>query len=557
MCLSTALPASPSKGAEAPATFSGNIVDVVAGTIFPGTVEVADGRIARITRNSEVYQNYLVPGLIDAHVHIESSMLSPAEFARLAVVHGTVGTVSDPHEIANVLGVPGVMAMIENGNTVPFRFAFGAPPCVPATDFESAGAKLDSKAVEALLERPEIRFLSEMMNFPGVIHGAEDVMSKIRSAARRGKPVDGHAPGLSGAPLETYVAAGIQTDHECFTLAEAEEKIGLGMRIIIRDGSAARNFEALHPLLARQGERCMFGTDDCHPNDLAEGHIDRLVRRSIALGYDTMTVLRCATLNPVRHYRLPVGLLQPGDPADFIAIDDLKRFTVRATFIGGQKVAEAGKSLLRGVAMPTMNRFEARAKRPEDFALNAGTGLAKVILVEDGQLVTQTLRTRPRIEAGQVIADIEADILKIAVVNRYTDSQPAVALVKNFGLKRGALASSVAHDSHNIVAVGTSDAEIARAVNAVISQKGGLAVTADGHVEVLPLPIAGLMTNEDGFAVAKRYSELDRRAKALGTKLRAPYMTLSFMALLVIPELKLSDRGLFDGKAFAPTTVFD
>lgn len=560
MCLATLTPAGGLPASVESLTLSGRIVDVVRGEVFPGRLEIAGGRIARVVRTEagdDAGTRLLVPGLVDAHVHIESSMLSPAEFARMAVVHGTVGTVSDPHEIANVLGIPGVLAMIENGRTVPFHFHFGAPPCVPATGFEQAGAALDVTAVDALLRHPEIGYLSEMMNFPGVIAGAPDVLEKIRLARTRGKVVDGHAPGLRGQALRTYVSAGIQTDHECFTLEEAEEKIALGMKIIIRDGSAARNFAALHPLLARHAAMCLFGTDDCHPNDLERGHIDRFLQRAIALGHDPLTVLRCATLNPVRHYGLKCGLLQPGDSADVVVLDGWQGCRVLATYIGGRKVAEDGKSLLRGTPMPEMNQFRALPKSPSDFALQAGSGAARVIEVEDGQLVTRAGRAVPRIAGGLVLCDTETDVLKLAVVNRYADRSPAVALIRGFGLKRGALAASVAHDSHNIVAVGASDEDLALAVNAVIGRKGGLAVVADGSVEMLPLPIAGLMTNEDGYRVAARYSELDRRAKELGTGLRAPFMTLSFMALLVIPELKLSDRGLFDGKTFVPTTLFE
>jgi adenine deaminase len=528
---------------------SANIVDVVAGEIYPGTLHHADGVIERIVRDDARYDTYVMPGFIDAHVHIESSMLVPSEFARMAVVHGTVGTVSDPHEIGNVLGVEGVDYMIDNGRTVPFKFAFGAPSCVPATAFETAGDEIGVEQVRALLARPEIRYLSEMMNYPGVIHGDPMVHAKIRAAHDAGKPVDGHAPAVRGEALRAYVAAGISTDHESFQLDEAEEKIALGMKILIREGSAAKNYDALLPLVARYPDRCMFCSDDKHPDDLLVGHIDALVRRTIASGVDPMIAIRCATLNPVRHYALDVGLLQPGDPADFIEVDSLDRFGVLRTVIDGRPVFANGASLIDRVDVPIVNRFATTPRRVEELRIDAGAGMIRAIDAIDGQLVTGSFEASPKIEGGALVSDAERDILKLVVVNRYHDAQPAIAFIRGFGLQRGALASSVAHDSHNIIAVGVDDESICRAVNAIIENTGGLAVVAD-DVEALPLPVAGLMSADDGRTVAERYSTLDRRAKELGSPLRAPFMTLSFMALLVIPSLKLSDKGLFDGERF-------
>jgi adenine deaminase len=539
---------------------SGNIVDVVAGEIFPGTLTVRDGVIVDISRDAATYSTYLLPGLVDAHVHIESSMLVPSEFARMAVVHGTVATVSDPHEIGNVLGVAGVEFMIEEGATAPFKFMFGAPSCVPATSFETAGAEIDVDAVRALLARPQIGYLSEMMNYPGVIGGDPMVLAKIRAAHDAGKPVDGHAPAVSGDALRAYVAAGITTDHESFTLDEANEKIALGMKILIREGSAAKNFDALVPLVASHPERCMFCSDDKHPDDLLEGHIDALVRRAVARGIDPLAAVRCATLNPVRHYRLAVGLLQPGDPADLIEVTDLARFEVLRTFVDGRLVAERGVSLIARdsarLAAPVggseleVNRFDATPRRPADFRVESDGGTLRIIDAIDEQLVTRSLERQAIIEQGAVACDLENDIVKIAVVNRYQNAAAAVTFIRGFGLRRGAIASSVAHDSHNIIAVGASDDELCRAVNAVIDNRGGLSVVDGAAVETLALPVAGLMSADDGRTVAERYSRLDRRAKELGSSLRAPYMTLSFMALLVIPSLKLSDQGLFDGERF-------
>jgi adenine deaminase len=531
-----------------PFELSANIVDVVAGRVFPGTVTIADGRIAD-ARESAGGNGFIMPGFVDAHVHVESSMMVPSEFARFATVHGTVATVSDPHEIANVLGVEGVQLMVENGRRVPFKFHFGAPACVPATAFETAGAVLDATAVAGLFDQFGLRYLSEMMNFPAVLSGDGDVHAKLKATKDRGLPIDGHAPGLRGDDARRYAAAGPSTDHECVTLEEALEKIGFGMMILIREGSAARNFAALHPLLRLAPERCMFCTDDLHPDNLQHGHINRIAARAIAEGHDLFDVLRAATLNPVRHYGLPVGLLQVGDPADFVVVDDLRDFRVRQTYIDGRLVAENGVTRIDHVNVPALNRWGATAKRIEDFQVPTHGGLIRVIEALDGQLVTNELHLPVRTDGGQLVADPAADILKLTVVNRYADTPPAVAFIRGFGLKRGAIASSVAHDSHNVVAVGANDADLCAAVNALVETRGGLSIADGGTIDVLPLEVAGLMSR-DGDAVAAGYARLSDLAHGLGTPLRAPFMTLAFMALLVIPALKLSDKGLFDGRAF-------
>ncbi|HZZ44915.1 MAG TPA: adenine deaminase [Tepidisphaeraceae bacterium] len=531
---------------------SGNIVDVLRQRVFGGTVFVAGGKIERIEEDGKRYETYLMPGFVDGHVHVESSMLVPSEFARLAVVHGTVATVSDPHEIGNVLGVAGVEYMIEVGKTVPFKFCFGAPACVPATGFETAGAVIGPGEVEELLSRPEVGYLSEVMNFPGVINGDVDMLAKIAAAKRVGKRVDGHAPGLRGEMCRKYLAAGIETDHECFTQEEAEEKLALGCKILIREGSAARNFEALYRLIDRFPDRCMFATDDMHPDTLVRGHIDRLAARAIGLGMDVMNVLRVGCVNAVEHYGLKVGLLRVGDAADFIEVGDLKELRVRRTWIDGGLVAERRRSLLIPGKARVVNRFEAGVKEEGDFATPSGGTHVRVIEAMDGELITRSLRVA-REEIG-----IEGDVLKIAVVNRYErEAKPAVGFIRGFGLKRGAMASSVAHDSHNIVAVGVTDEELSEAVNAVIRERGGLAAVDGRRVEVLGLPVAGIMSNEDGYVVAQRYGELEEMVKGMGTGLRAPFMTLSFMALLVIPSLKMSDRGLFDGDLFRLVDLAD
>jgi adenine deaminase len=537
-------------------TIQGQLADVHQKKVYPATLHIEDGRIAAITPlEGEGNQlPYILPGFIDAHVHIESSMLVPAEFARLAVVHGTVATVSDPHEIANVCGLSGVEFMIENGKTVPFKFNFGAPSCVPATTFETAGAALDARDVEALLQKKEIRYLTEMMNFPGVLQGDEEVFKKIAAAQRLGKPVDGHAPGLRGEQARQYIAAGISTDHECFTKEEALDKLHYGMKIIIREGSAAKNFEALIELLRDYPDRIMFCSDDKHPDSLVEGHINQLSARAVAKGIDLFSVLQAACVNPVQHYGLDVGLLSEGDAADFIVVEDLSSFKVLQTYINGQLVADKGVSLIASSPADNqapINNFNCSAKQASDFAVPYTEGTAyTAIEALDGQLITNKLPFQPRVVDSRIVSDPDNDILKIAVVNRYTDAPVATAFIKNIGLKSGAIASSVAHDSHNIVVVGVDDESMCRAVNIIIGNKGGVSCVSKSEERILPLPVAGLMNSSDGYWVAEQYTAIDRAAKSLGSTLSAPFMTLSFMALLVIPHLKLSDKGLFDGDSF-------
>jgi adenine deaminase len=538
-------------------TISGNVVDVLHRRIYAADLTIINGRIESIIPNSKLQiSNYILPGFIDAHVHIESSMLVPSQFARLAVVHGTVATVSDPHEIANVCGMPGIEFMIEDGARTPFKFYFGAPSCVPATTFETAGAKIDVKDVEELMSRNEIRYLSEMMNFPGVLNGDQGVIQKIAAAKKWNKPVDGHAPGLRGEDAKKYFETGISTDHECFTSEEALDKLKVGAKILIREGSAAKNFEALIDLLHDHPENIMFCSDDKHPDSLVTGHINQLCARAVEKGIDVFKVLQAACINPVQHYKLDVGLLQEGDAADFIIVKDLQNFEVTHTYINGILVAEEGRTRINDhqLTAEEVNNFNCGQRNVEDFAVSAAAFTPELVIpvIEalDGQLITNKLSLLPKLEGGLIVSDTERDILKIAVVNRYFDAPVAISFIKNFGLKRGAIASSVAHDSHNIVAVGVDDKSITQAVNLVISSQGGVSCI-DGEKEmILPLPVAGLMSAGDGYKVAEEYTAIDAAAKALGTTLAAPFMTLSFMALLVIPHLKLSDKGLFDGDKF-------
>lgn len=547
-------------------TISGLLTDVFNREIYPATICVEHGKILSVEKigQSQLSSlNFIVPGFIDSHVHIESSMLVPAEFARIAVAHGTVATVSDPHEIANVCGVDGVHYMIKNGKTVPFKFYFGAPSCVPATTFETAGAIIDSEEIQLLLQNTDVKYLSEMMNFPGVLAGDEEVKKKIAAAQKLNKPVDGHAPGLRGEHVRQYIQAGISTDHECFTAEEALEKLNHGMKIIIREGSAAKNFEALIMLLNDFPDMIMFCSDDKHPDSLVKGHINELCARAIGKGIDLFKVLKAACVNPVVHYNLDVGLLRVGDPADFIIVEDFTNFKVHQTYINGQLVAEDGQSKIPPARyqtneFPLINNFNCASKSIEDFSIPAPlsqpihSGSLLAIELIDGQLITNKKLVTPKIVNGRIISDPERDILKIVVVNRYTGagSPIAKAFINNFGLKEGALASSVAHDSHNIVAVGVDDESLCKAVNLIVSASGGISCVSNTAEMLLPLPVAGLMSDKDGYAVAEAYTSIDAMAKSLGSTLSAPFMSLSFMALLVIPHLKLSDLGLFDGDRF-------
>lgn len=536
--------------------FSGNIVDVKANRIFKGSIEVQNGKITNIQEKDVPENQCIMPGFIDAHIHIESSMLIPSEFARLAVVHGTVATISDPHEIANVVGIDGVRYMIKNGKKVPFKFYFGAPSCVPATAFETAGAAINLGEVKELMAMKEIHYLSEMMNFPGVLFNDEIVMQKIQAAKDVDKVIDGHAPGLRGDDAKKYIDAGISTDHECFTKEEALDKIKYGMKIIIREGSAAKNFNALISLLDNYPEKIMFCSDDKHPNELEIGHINLLAKRAVAEGIDVMKVIRACTFNVVDHYGLDVGLLQKGDNADFIITKDLENFEVTSTYINGSLVAHNGRSMIDSVKEASINQFNCNTITENDIRVNAESKQIHVIEAMDGQLITDNLILDAKNVNGNLISDTDNDILKLVVLNRYIPSPPTMAFVRNFGMKKGAIASSVAHDSHNIIAVGVNDSEIVKSINVLVASKGGISWVNGKEERVLKLPVAGLMTTEDGYKTAKEYNHLDQLAKALGSKLSAPYMTLSFLALLVIPKLKLSDKGLFDGEKFQFTPLY-
>ena len=533
----------------------GQYIDIVGKRIFPAVLQVKDGLIDSIQEIEQAPQHFILPGFIDSHVHIESSMLIPSAFAKLAVIHGTIGTISDPHEIANVCGVDGVHYMIDNGKKVPFHFFFGAPSCVPATIFETAGAAINSEEVAKLLANEDIYYLSEMMNFPGVLFKDEEVMKKIKAAHAVGKPVDGHAPGLMGQDAKTYIEAGISTDHECFTIEEAVDKLSYGMKILIREGSAAKNFEALYELIDDHPNSVMLCSDDKHPDSLVIGHINQLCARAVAKGLNVFNILKAACINPVIHYKLPTGLARVNDPANFIVIEDLIHFKVKQTYINGSLVAENGQSFIAAIDEKIINQFDTNYIDEEAIAVAIDVYPSKenkiaVIEAIDGQLITNCLWEEATIQDGKIVSDTQKDILKMVVYNRYHQAAPKMAFIKNFGFKQGAIASTVAHDSHNIIAIGVDDYSITKAINAVIEQKGGISCVNPSAIEVLGLPVAGLMSKEDPYKVATAYSTIDAMAKSLGSPLGSPFMTLSFMALLVIPHLKLSDKGLFDGDSF-------
>jgi adenine deaminase len=533
----------------------GQIVDIKNRRIYKGEIVFDQGKIVFINEKEHDVNHYILPGFVDAHIHIESSMLVPSEFMRLAVTHGTVATVSDPHEIANVLGVEGVNFMIENGKKTPFKFHFGAPSCVPATTFESAGAVINSQDIKELLANDDVKYLAEMMNYPGVIYDDDEVIKKIAWAKHYNKPVDGHAPGLRGDELTKYINAGISTDHECFTYDEGLEKLQKGMKVLIREGSAAKNFEALIDLLPEHYENMMFCSDDKHPDDLILHHINKLCTRAVAKGIDVFKILRVACINPVEHYNLDVGQLNVGDAADFIVVDDLIEFKTLKTYINGQQLFNSGITFLEPIEFEILNNFNTSEKEIADFRIESSAQKIRVIEALEGQLITNELIEDASSIDGNLVSNLDKDILKMTVVNRYQNQHPSIAFIKNFGLKEGAIASSVGHDSHNIVAVGVSDEAICKAVNLIIKNKGGICAVSNSKEKIVPLPIAGIMSDKDGKTVGLQYAELDNMAKQLGSALHAPYMTLSFMALLVIPSLKLSDKGLFNGQKFTFTSL--
>ncbi len=539
-------------------SISGVLVDPISRATFGGEIFVENKKIVAIERRHDVNAPYILPGLIDSHVHIESSMLIPSRFAEMAVKHGTTAIVTDPHEVANVAGEEGVRFMVNNAKTVPFKFYFGVPSCVPASPFEKSGAILDSDIVERLIREDDFSFLAEMMNFPGVVNNDEEVMRKIRSAIAASKPVDGHAPGVSGEQLRAYAKAGISTDHECSNINEALEKLKAGIKIQIREGSAARNFDGLIDLIKNHKEAIMFCTDDCHPDYLQSGHINKLLARAVNLGYNIYDILHAICINPRNHYALKTGALQVNDPADFIVVDDLKSFDVSRTFIDGEEVYRKGEiSIQVPETKPPSFHFRSSFKKGNLEVLSNGENI-NIIGVIKGELLTEWIKEKSPVPQGGIVkASTDTDLLKIVLLDRYDSTMPVVAFIRGFKLKSGALASSIAHDSHHIIAVGVDDDSIDSALSWIVNNRGGLCYAADGKVSGIRLPYYGLMTDENGISISRKYKELNNIIKESGCGLDTPFMTLSFMGLTVIPQLKIYHKGLFDGVRFMHTTLFE
>ncbi|MGV8828446.1 MAG: adenine deaminase [Breznakibacter sp.] len=533
----------------------GNIVDIHNRDIYFGRLEIMDSTIISIQRLDAIVPQapYIAPGLVDSHVHIESSMLVPSVFSELVIPCGTVGVVCDPHEIANVMGVEGVEFMMNDARQSPLNFYFGVPSCVPATSFENNGGIIDAKAVESLFQKGAY-FLAEMMNFPGVLNHDQDVWRKIEIAKHYNRPIDGHAPGLIGEALVQYIGAGITTDHECSTIEEAVQRINMGMFVQIREGSAARNFNQLHSLLNSHPSKVMLCTDDSHPDDIVEkGHIDKIVRMALGCGISIYDIYQAALINPVLHYHLEVGMLRVGDRADFIIVDNLADFNIQSTYINGAALFEYGKINFSANPSSCINKFTEPYVGIDQLQVftQLANPIVKVIDLKDGELLTGEFLWEPTPFEGIINSSVEMDVAKIVVVNRYQKSKPAVGFVRGFGLKGGAFGATIAHDSHNVVVVGVDDTDIFRVIGQLFEHKGGIAAYCDGLVEVLPLPVAGLMSNEKGSVVASKYAGLNRFvSKCCQTQLQAPFMTLSFLSLLVIPSLKIGDQGLFDVNRF-------
>lgn len=541
----------------------GHIVDVVNRRIFDGEIDFKEGKIIAI-REAQVPSNarYILPGFYDSHIHIESTLLTPEHYARKAVEQGTIGVIADPHEIANVLGRKGVEYMMQSGNKVHFHFHWGAPSCVPATPFETSGAALNSQDLAEILELKNVYGLGEMMNIPGVLNRDPETMARIEAAISRGKPVDGHAPQLMGDALKLYCEAGIKTDHECTTLAQARARIKQGMYVQVREGSAACDLDTLAPIISEAPDHVMLCSDDKYPDEISNGYINEMCRRAVHRGIDVFDVLTAACVTPVRYYKLPHGLLQLGDPADFIMVDNLREFNLSETWIDGVQVVADGiftESLIidkSPIDTNYPNHFLAKKISIDDLHIPPEEGQLKVISTTEGSLQTKQILAEAKVENGNVVSDTEHDILKAVCLSRHSEAKPAIGFIHGFGLKLGAIASTIGHDSHNIIAIGATDEAIVKVVNALIDMKGGLIVYDENELNELMLPIAGLMSYRNGDKVSKRHIQLKSVASRIGCKYKAPFMTLAFMALPVIPELKLTDKGLFDTTNFEPTSLW-
>ncbi len=528
----------------------GKIVDLHSQEIFEGSIELSDGVITSINRHATTATKYIMPGFIDAHVHIESSMLTPANFGRMVVKYGTVGIVTDPHEISNVLSIEGLKFMGKSIESSPIKCFPTIPSSIPATPFDVAGGVITATHVERLAATGRFVALSEVMNVPGVLFEDEEVMAKLATAKAYNLVIDGHAPSLVGDDLTKYINSGISTDHECVTLEEAQEKISKGMKILIREGSAAKNYETFKELIATNPDDIMFCTDDSHSDDIvALGHIDKIVKRAVKDGFPLFDILKIACLNPINHYKLDLGTLRVGDRADFITVDDLENFAVESLFIGGEQRYNRAQTIKPMDKEPIINNFNHEPIKIEELKKGVHNKIDIIGLIEN-EIVTELDSYTPHAPTENLESDTKEDIAKIVYINRYTNGEPQVAFCRGFGFKRGAIASSVAHDSHNIVAVGCSDQELTKAINLLIEHKGGLALCDGEECDILPLPIAGIMSERPGEEVAADYNRIQQAVHKMGSPLEAPFMTLSFLSLVVIPEVKIGEKGLFSYSKF-------
>ncbi|MCF8357528.1 MAG: adenine deaminase [Prolixibacteraceae bacterium] len=535
----------------------GNIVDVVKREIFKGRI-FFENNISKIERIEYVNDtNFILPGFIDAHLHIESTMLTPVEYSKIALKHGVIAAITDPHEIANVCGIDGINYMIDNAKKTPMKIYFGAPSCVPATPFENNGAIISAKEIEALFKSKKCFQLSEMMNFPGVINDDKDVWEKIKVAKKYNRKIDGHAPLLSGEGLKKYIEAGISTDHETTKLDEALEKIKDGMKIILRNSSASRDFLHLISLIETHPNKTMMCTDDCHPDDLEKGYINEMVKTAIEKGYNVFDVISIASKNAKDHYGTETGLLQLYDPADFIVIDNFKNFNIKKVFVNGIEQLNEDPIKKQNPKNEIINNFHQNKIFLNDVRFPSKNKKINAIRIIEDSIITKKEKYQIKENVEYFESETEDDILKIVIVNRYKKAKPTVGFVNGFNLKKGAIGSSVAHDSHNIVVIGVSDKEICKAISSIQESKGGLVAVNGNETHLLPLPIGGIMSDKSCEEVSRQYKSLNNIAKEMGCKIHAPFMTLSFMSLLVIPEIKIGDMGLFDVNKFSFINVYD
>ena len=531
-----------------------NIVNVITDEIYPAEVEIKEGHIKRVTQLNRKQDTTMIPGLIDSHIHIESSMLVPTRFAQTALKHGTTSVITDPHEIANVMGIEGINYMINDSKNTPLNFYFTVPSCVPSTKYETNGATLDSKITDELLSQKDFIGLSEVMDYHAVLNDEEEITKKIESAKKYNKTIDGHAPLLRSTKLQKYISAGITTDHESVTKEEVIEKKRLGMKIMIREGSESKTLKDFINL-----KPDFIVTDDLKAEELVKGHLNTIIEKAVKLGYDIQEILKLVTINPAQHYQLNTGSITPGRKADLVILDNLEDFNIKEVISSGIRAYKNNKLLINPQPQPLTTKINVKNKTAEDFEIlthnkNTTKALVNIIKVTDNQIVTDNITREVKVKDGKIQTNTKDDTLKISVVERYGHTTTYTALITGFGLTDGAISSSVAHDSHNIITIGTNSQLMAKATNEVIDNNGGLAAVNNNQTISLKLEVAGLMTKDNAEKVAQKSSQINEYTKTLGSKLTNPFSTLSFMALPVVPALKITDKGLFnvDENKFIP-----